>query len=247
MSFKKRAKYTFDNVEIKKKRHAADLQSEIIAFLKNDRSEHSFLEIKEDLEIDIAVDRELLQFLSSNPKVALNSASKSLWYKPTFPSIKDKASLLYFFQDRSRSGKLQPTSLSDLGDSYDLVENDVEELVANDKLYKVYDEESKETLYFFKDSQFSCHVDEDIRSLWKNIEMPSDIALEQALVDAGMLSLAEHEEGLQMRKRKQKVATQKQRKGSSSSSRKARKYVITNTHMMDQLAWLKENGKLSRK
>jgi len=245
--YKKRSSYTFDKVELKKERHAADLQNEVIEYLKENRGEHSFEELVEDINVNIATHSELLSFLKHNPKVTLNENKQSLSYCPTFPTITSKGNLKSFIIEKAQShATIFPLSLSQVSDAYSGVELDIEELVAENMLYKVSDPESKDTIYYYKDPSFHLTVDEDIGDIWRSIEMPSEIVVEQSLMDAGMMTLVDHEEGHQQRKRKQKVAVRKQKSG-GSGTRKQRKYVITNTHMMDELNWLGENGKVSKK
>lgn len=237
--------YTFEHREVVQERHVSELQSEVIAFLYQHRGPRAIASLEKKLHFPIASNSELVQFLSNNPKVAFNTADNTLTYTPTYPQIKDKQSLLEFAETNSKTHSLFPLSLRDLLDAYEGVLEDAESLVAENFLYRIDDAETGSTVFLYKDPQFNLDVDEDIKEKWRGVSVVSDIAMETALVDAGMMSLAEHEAGHQLRKRKSKVAVNK--KGRKSARvRKDRKYVITNTHMVDELGWLKESGKMSK-
>jgi len=198
----------------------------VISFLQEHRGPHSIATVKQETKIEIESFREEIERC---PKITFDPGEQSLVYQPKY-NLMNQAGLLQFLKDQ-REG----VPLTDLVDAYAGADIDLEDLVAKNDVVSVYNPDLRDFVFFFRDKSedMQAAVDDKTRQLWSEIVMPNNKnELDRKLVSLGHLSRAD----LAQRVNPGVVASKKQRRPTEP---KRRRVVLTNTHMLDSMPWLK--------
>ncbi|SPQ96635.1 TFA2 Winged helix domain-containing protein [Plasmodiophora brassicae] len=216
-------------------RHIRELQDDVLSWLRENRGWRTFDDIRTSrLRLDLTAHPALLSNLIAHARVA--HRDDALSYNPVHPGVNNVDDLRALLA-RHRQG----LSVQSLADAYVGVEADVQTLKESELIYAIANTESKETMLYPRDARLEVQVDDDIKRLWDDVNMPGDdVELERELHAAGLMSVDELETGHQTSAR-MKRPTKRAPKG--RAPQKKRRYQLTNVHVLDQYDWLRESSK----
>ena len=207
------------NTETGSQRHLYSYIYSIVNYLKLVEKVVSYDEIYENLKIDVQSNTELLQNLSSNPKVILDTEKRTLLFKPHF-SIKSKEELVALLINNRVDG----IDYEELKESYSRIDPIIEELV-NSRIVLMLKGEKKDSnskVLFYNEYPHITPVDEEFRSMWQEISLPHELDISKELEAAGF-------KGIEVVHQEKRL---KRPSGSESkSSKRKRPIKITNTHL----------------
>jgi hypothetical protein len=206
-------------------------------FLRANRGFKSLSDIHAALDIDLEQRTDVLPSLKLHKNILVGEDARSIRYKPEYDHIHNINDLKRFIREDVVGG-VQERSLED---AYIGIMKDLHLLEVEKFIYKIDDRESKLTIVYFRDRSLENDIDEDIKELWMKVEMPTDeTKIEEALKRGGIM---DDQQSTEVFGRKVKhVAAHKSAKSKRSEGK--RKYVVSNTHMADELKFLGENGKI---
>ena len=210
-----------DQTETGSQRHLYSYIYSIINYLKLVEKPTSYDEILNNLKIDIQANTDLLESLSSNPKLIHDPVKRTLLFKPHF-SIRSKEELIDLLKNNRSDG----IEYEELKESYSKIDPIIEELV-NSRLALVLRGEKKDSnvkVLFYNDYPSLKKADPEFVSLWQEIVLPHELDIQKELQAAGF-------KGLEVSRQEKRL---KKSSGSDlKSSKRKRAIKITNTHLSD--------------
>jgi len=218
--------YDADNRVISFKAFLLELDT-VLKFLERNRGPHTLGTVKTQTKVAL---ESLQDQIHQCPKIAFDPVEQKLSYQPKY-DVLNQEGLLQCLKEQ-RGGVL----LTDLQDGYVGLEQDLEELVAKNDVLSVFNPDLRTFVLFYRDKteELQLTVDDKLRTLWSEIVMPnSKNDLDRKLLSLGHLSRAEMGE----RSSVGVVTSKKQRRVNPDIKR--RRMVLTNTHLLDTLPWLK--------
>lgn len=189
----------------------------IIEFLKKERIARNADEIKRGTigNIDITTNPALAGHLTRNPRVVAYD-NGTYAYCAVYPDVCERKNLETLL--RSRLGGVL---LDDIKDAYPTVEQDIEELIENELIWKITNTETKQDVLYWHDKSLDVEIDERLRKMWHEIKMPTTDGIFAAeLVSRGLAK--EEKKGVVTSLRSKRPA----------ASRKRRRVKVTNTHLL---------------
>eukprot|EP01083_Nonionella_stella_P034865 95327_1 len=155
--------------------HPRIILAEIIKFLRANRGPKTVQDIYAHVLINgtyrpnLHQNQLAAQSLRQNQHVEFDATKHSFAFKPTVPGLSSRQDLLILLS-RSQDGLFEETLL----DAYVGVEKDLEALKENKVIIHLVNVDTKKTVLFprFR-SLAKLKVDDDIRELWKSVEIPS--------------------------------------------------------------------------
>ncbi|KAI3964342.1 hypothetical protein MKX01_024959 [Papaver californicum] len=151
----------------------------VIAILYETREAFTAEQINEVCYVDAINNRDVFNGLTNNPKVFYDG--KRFSYKATH-DLKNKKELLQLIR-RFPEGK----NVVDLKDAYPAVLDDLQALKASGDIWLLSNFDSQEDVVFPNDPKITIKVDDDLKVLFRGIELPRDmIDIEKDLQKNGM-------------------------------------------------------------
>ncbi|KAI3893632.1 hypothetical protein MKX03_006210 [Papaver bracteatum] len=151
----------------------------VIVILYETREAFTAEQINEVCYIDAVNNREVFSGLTNNPKVFYDG--KRFSYKATH-DLKNKKELLHLIR-KFPEGK----NVIDLKDAYPTVLDDLQALKASGDVWLLSNFDSQEDVVFPNDPKITIKVDDDLKVLFRGIELPRDmIDIEKDLQKNGM-------------------------------------------------------------
>lgn len=177
-------------------------------------------EINEACYVDINANKGVFESLKKNVKV--NYDGHRFSYKSKH-DLKDKHELLVLIRKAPEG-----VAVIDLKDAYPSVLDDLQELKASGDVWLLSNYDSQEDIVYPNDPKVKIKVDEDVKQLYREIELPKDMVdIEKDLQKNGMKPATNTA--------KRKAAMQVQGAQSKQKQKKKREFTkrtrLTNAHM----------------
>jgi len=177
-------------------------------------------EINEACYVDINANKGVFESLKKNVKVNYDGYRFS--YKSKH-DLKDKHELLVLIRKAPEG-----VAVIDLKDAYSSVLDDLQELKANGDVWLLSNYDSQEDIVYPNDPKVKIKVDDDVKQLYREIELPKDMVdIEKDLQKNGMKPATNTA--------KRKAAMQVQGAQSKQKQKKKREFTrrtkLTNAHM----------------
>lgn len=177
-------------------------------------------EINEACYVDINANKGVFESLKKNVKV--NYDGHRFSYKSKH-DLKDKHELLVLIRKAPEG-----VAVIDLKDAYPSVLDDLQELKASGDVWLLSNYDSQEDIVYPNDPKVKIKVDEDVKQLYREIELPKDMVdIEKDLQKTGMKPATNTA--------KRKAAMQVQGAQSKQKQKKKREFTkrtrLTNAHM----------------
>ncbi|XP_057831366.1 uncharacterized protein LOC131042078 isoform X1 [Cryptomeria japonica] len=192
----------------------------VIDLLYETRRAHTAEEINEACYVDINNNKGVFESLKKNVKV--NYDGRRFSYRSKH-DLKDKNELLVLIRKCPEG-----IAVVDLKDAYPSVVNDLQELKANGDIWLLSNYDSQEDIVYPNDPKMKIKVDDDVKQLYREIELPKDMVdLERDLFKSGMkpaTNTANRKLAMQVQGAQQKPKQKKKRDFSKRTK-------LTNVHM----------------
>eukprot|EP01018_Ginkgo_biloba_P028755 Gb_04966 [translate_table: standard] len=178
-------------------------------------------EINEACYVDVNANKGVFESLKNNVKV--NYAGGRFAYKSKH-DVKDKHELLVLIRKASEG-----IAVVDLKDAYSAVLEDLQELKASGDVWLLSNYDSQEDIVYPNDPRVKIKVDDDVKQLFREIELPKDMVdIEKDLQKNGMKPATNTA--------KRKAAAQVQGAQSKQKPKKKREFInkrtkLTNVHV----------------
>lgn len=136
-------------------------------------------QINEACYVDLNANKAVFESLKNNPKVKYDGRAFS--YKAKH-EVKSKDQLLALIQKYPKG-----MPVTELKDAYPSVMDDLQVLKAERKIWLLLNSDSQEDMVYPNDPRVNIRVDDDIKQLFRSIELPSDMLdIEKDLAKHGM-------------------------------------------------------------
>ncbi|KAL0225317.1 hypothetical protein RCL1_003229 [Eukaryota sp. TZLM3-RCL] len=149
---------TKQDIPVSQKLHA------ILEHLKSSRKPFTLDELSIRCNMDFSSDTALVDVLTQNPKIAFDG--EKYRFQPTYPCT-DRTTLLDVLQ-----GHPFGVVLSELKESYEEVDKDLNELEKLDLCYRIVSKGNRPTILFPTFGKLGLSVSELSKNLWREVVLP---------------------------------------------------------------------------
>ncbi|CAH1448336.1 unnamed protein product [Lactuca virosa] len=139
----------------------------VIDLLFKKRQSFTAEQINEACYVDVKGNKAVFQSLANNSKV--NYDGKRFSYKLKY-NVREKKELLSLIQTFAEG-----ISVADLKDAYPTIVEDLQALKAGREIWLLSNPDSKEDIAYSNDPQVPFKVDDELKHLFRGIELPHDI------------------------------------------------------------------------
>ncbi|GIL70170.1 hypothetical protein Vretimale_3416 [Volvox reticuliferus] len=208
----------------------------VLDLLRLNRDAHTFPDIRGKLHVDLALDSELLDQLSSHTHVTYDAVQHTLRYRPKIPGINTSTDLLNYLrrhttvEGASSAVPMTGVRVADIADAYLAVMEDIKRLQAEGSIYVFGNTTASGDVVYAVQNMNIGPVSEAVVELFHNTRLPVDVVdLQWRVRDLGLKSAL----ATRPVRKKDDAAADKKKKKRRKIERKFNLEKATNAHMRE--------------